>query len=152
MSGWKSSCPCIQCVKTLPGNHHMLMLRKTLFIRKSIWIILAIRWVKRGYKNAPQASAEDIIWQQASFSLQLKGYFNPYRIWNNCDRWLVPEHVLFKCFSSSFPLPPHFLFSLWSKFMHISYGLILKCCFYLFTFWKSYSKKFYFPDWYLESL
>ena len=51
---------------SVPGVHHMLMFRKTLFIRKSIWIILAIRWVKGGYKNAPQVSAEDIIWQQAS--------------------------------------------------------------------------------------
>lgn len=144
VSGWKSSCPCIQRVKTLPGNHHMLMFRKTLFIRKSIWIILAIRWVKREYKNAPQASAEDIIWQQASFSLQLKGYSDPYRIWNNCDPWPVPEHVLFKCFSSSFPLPPHFLYSLWSKFMHISYGMILKFFFIFSHFGRAVVKSFLF--------
>ena len=41
-----------------------------------------------------------------SFSLQLKGYSNPYRIWNNCDPWQVPEHVLFNSASLPHSLSP----------------------------------------------
>ena len=41
-----------------------------------------------------------------SFSFQLKGYSNPYRLWNNCEPWQVPEHVLFKSTSLPHSLSP----------------------------------------------
>lgn len=128
----------------------MLKLQKTLFIRKSILIILPTRGVQGECVNALTVSTDDLVWWHASVSTQLKGYSRHYSTWTNCDTWQIAKHMLLKVvFSPS--LPPSFsFFLLWSKFAYVSYGMVLKLLFYLFTFWKSCKKSFH--SWYLGSV